>query len=66
LAATSRDTVDGERPKRDAIDRIDSPAANPREISSRSVKDNRNGDRHRGFGAGCFNRFTARRIANLE
>ena len=43
--ATSREIVDGDRPNRRAIDRNDSPPARPREISSRSVNDNRNGDR---------------------
>jgi hypothetical protein len=42
LAATSRDTVDGERPNRRAIHRNDWPPASPREISSRSLNDNRN------------------------
>jgi hypothetical protein len=43
--ATSREIVDGDRPSRRAIDRSASPPARPREISSRSVNDNRNGDR---------------------
>jgi hypothetical protein len=44
--ATSREIVDGDRPsRRRAIDRNASPPASPREISSRSVNDNRNGDR---------------------
>jgi hypothetical protein len=51
LAATSREIVDGDRSKRAAIDRNDSPPANPREISSRSDNDNRNADRT-GSGAG--------------
>jgi hypothetical protein len=38
---TSRDTVDGGRPNRAAIDRLDSPRANPIAISSRSTTDNR-------------------------
>jgi hypothetical protein len=45
LAATSREIVDGARPNRRAIARNDSPPTNPREISSRSTTDNRNGDR---------------------
>jgi len=43
LEATSRDTVEGDRPNRRAIHRNDSPVANPREISSRSPNDNRSG-----------------------
>jgi len=43
-AATSRDTVDGARPRRLAITRHESPASNPREISSRSGSDSRNAD----------------------
>ena len=43
--ATSREIVDGDRSSRRAINRNDSPPASPREISSRSVSDNRNGDR---------------------
>jgi hypothetical protein len=45
LRATSRTIVDGDRPNRRAIERRDSPTANPREISSRSRKDNRNRER---------------------
>ena len=41
-------------PKPAAIDRNDSPAARPREISSRSASDNRNRDR---TGAGLGRRF---------
>jgi hypothetical protein len=44
---TSREIVDGDRPNRRAIARSASPLARPREISSRSVNDNRNGDRVR-------------------
>ena len=40
LRVTSRDTVEGARPSRPAILRSDSPAASPREISSRSDSDN--------------------------
>jgi hypothetical protein len=40
LRATSRLTVDGDRPIRRAISRNDSPARTPREISSRSTRDN--------------------------
>jgi hypothetical protein len=43
-AATSRDTVDGARPRRLAITRHESPASSPREISSRSGSDSRNAD----------------------
>jgi hypothetical protein len=49
---TSRLTVDGARPKRAAIVRSDSPLAKPREISSRSANDNRNGERRRAGVAG--------------
>jgi hypothetical protein len=42
---TSREIVDDDRPSRRAIDRSVSPPASPREISSRSDDDNRNGDR---------------------
>jgi hypothetical protein len=45
LRTTSRTIVDGDRPNRRAIERRDSPAAKPREISSRSRNDNRNGER---------------------
>jgi DNA invertase Pin-like site-specific DNA recombinase len=41
----SAQSVDGVRSRRPAIERSDSPAARPREISSRSASDNRNGDR---------------------
>jgi hypothetical protein len=54
LAATSRVTVDAARPKRRAIPRIESPTAKPREISSRSVSDNRIAD-HSGSGTGRRN-----------
>src|SRR5260370_4755829 len=47
LPFTSREIVDGDLPSRRAIDRRDSPPAKPREISSRSVNDNRNCDRFR-------------------
>ena len=47
FVVTSREIVDGDRPSRRAIDRNDSPPARPREISSRSVNDNRNADRFR-------------------
>jgi hypothetical protein len=48
LRAISRDTVDGARPMCRAIARNDSPLAAPREISSRSSNDSRNGERDRG------------------
>ena len=38
LRPSSREIVDGERPSRAAIDRIDSPAARASAISSRSAK----------------------------
>jgi hypothetical protein len=57
--ATSRETVDGDRANRRAIDRNDSPPANPREISSRSVSANRNADRTR---SGTAGRRIARRL----
>jgi hypothetical protein len=47
LTFTSREIVDGDLPSRRAIERRDSPPARPREISSRSVNDNRNGERCR-------------------
>ena len=50
LRLTSRDTVDGSRSSRRAMHRMDSPAARPREISSRSASDNRVGATHRGPG----------------
>jgi hypothetical protein len=53
LRATSRTIVDGDLPNRPAIDRRDSPAASPREISSRSRNDNRNGER---IGSGATGR----------
>ena len=49
LAATSRLIV-GARPSSAAIKRSDQPAANPREISSRSANDNRPSRRRRGDG----------------
>jgi hypothetical protein len=66
LCATSRDTVDGDRPNPTAIARNDRPATRPREISSRSTGDNRNGDRFRSPGGGFDNEITARRIACRE
>ena len=45
LTATSRDTVEGDRPRSFAIDRQDSPACMPLDISSRSVVDNRSAER---------------------
>jgi hypothetical protein len=59
FAATSREIVDEERPNRRAIDRNESPPANPREISSRSMSDNRNADR---TGSGTSRRRIARRL----
>ncbi len=49
-AATSRLTDYAERPSPTAIARSDLPAARPREISSRSSKLNRPGDRRRRVG----------------
>jgi hypothetical protein len=43
LRAISRAIVDGARPNLAAIARPDSPANTPREISSRSANDSRNG-----------------------
>ena len=51
------------RPSPLAIPRSDPPAASPREISSRSASDNRNGDRFGSRLAGRCNAITARRIA---
>jgi len=45
-----RETDDGARPNAAAIDRIEHPAASPREISSRSANDSRDGHRRRGTG----------------
>lgn len=45
LRWTSRDTVDTERPSLAAIEVSASPLASPREISSRSATDSRNGGR---------------------
>ena len=56
MAGHLRETVDGARPNRRAIARNDSPAARPREISSRSTSDNRNGDRTGSRGGGRCNR----------
>jgi hypothetical protein len=50
LAFTSRQTVDADRPIPQAIVRNARPAANPREISSRSANDNRSSQRSRGLG----------------
>jgi hypothetical protein len=66
LRATSRDTVDGDRPNPTAIARNDRPATRPREISSRSTGDNRSGDRFRSWGSGFDNEMTALRIAWRE
>ena len=44
LAFTSRQTVDGERCSPSAIALIERPAANPREISSRSSSESRSSD----------------------
>jgi hypothetical protein len=63
LPATSRHTVDGARPGPLAIRRNDSPAASPREISSRSASDNRSGERFGSRLAGRCNATTARRMA---
>jgi hypothetical protein len=63
LRATSRDTVDGDRPNPTAIARNDKPATRPREISSRSTGDNRSGDRFRSRDRGFDNAMTALRIA---
>jgi len=65
LAATSRDTVEGARPKLTAIPRSDSPAANPRLISSRSVNDNRSGD-HSGPGSGRRNPDDTNRVRIVD
>ncbi len=46
----SRVIVEGARPGAVAIDRHDTPAANPREISSRSANDSCRDDRTRGAG----------------
>ncbi len=50
LRATSRLSVDGARPNRRARTRSDSPAATPREISSRSTRDKCRTDRCRTAG----------------
>ncbi len=50
LRVNSRDIVDAARPNRPAITRNDSPAATPREISSRSTSDSCRSDRVRGAG----------------
>jgi hypothetical protein len=64
--ASSRDTVEGALPSPAAIDRSDFPPATPREISSRSSNDNRNGDRG-GVGlASRSNRLILRRIAHRD
>ena len=59
LRATSRDNVDGARPSRPAVTRSDSPAARPREISSRSAVDSFSGDRFGSRRGDRFSRFTA-------
>ena len=63
---TSRHTVDAFRPMRSAIVRNDSPAASPREISSRSSSDKRSGDRFRSGGVGRFARRIARATAHRD
>jgi hypothetical protein len=63
LRITSRETVDGDRPNRHAINRSESPATIPREIYSRSASDSRSGDRlGSALGGRCI-AITARRIA---
>jgi hypothetical protein len=63
LRATSRDTVDGARPSRRAITRNESPAAIPREISSRSAGVTCSRDRFASTGSGRRIERTARLIA---
>jgi len=53
LVLTSRDTVEGDLPNLDPIERNDSPPAIPREISSRSTDDNRS-EHHSPPGFGRF------------
>jgi hypothetical protein len=50
LRSISRLTVEGERPRKPAIERIDCPTAIPREISSRSASVNDNLERARSAG----------------
>ncbi len=50
LAFTSRHTVEGDRPRAPAMARMESPAARPREISSRSSRDSRSPERCRAVG----------------
>jgi hypothetical protein len=66
LARTSRETVDADRPSWRAIARNDSPLTRPREISSRSITDNRQALRVGGRAAGRCNAMTARRIAKRD
>jgi hypothetical protein len=66
FAATSRDTVETHRPRSPAIARNDSPPAREREISSRSLNDNRNRERVASGRAGRCNDRSARAIAHRE
>jgi hypothetical protein len=50
LRLISRVIVEGARPRLVAINRHEAPAANPREISSRSANDNARDERIRGAG----------------
>ena len=50
LRFTSRQTVEGERPRSWAMARIERPAASPREISSRSSNESRSSERSRDVG----------------
>ena len=60
LAATSREIVEGARPRRPAIDRYESPAFKPREISSRSATVRCSGERFRPRGGSPPVRFNSR------
>jgi len=64
LPPTSRDTVDGARPNLAAMLRSDNPAANPREISSRSATVNRSSPRRRGNGRTPPQRFNRSRTVD--
>ena len=63
---SSRDTVDGARLRRPAINRHESPATTPREISSRSASDSRSLDRRGTTGGRPPVDATSARSASIE
>src|SRR5271165_6248170 len=69
LAFTSRHTVEGDRPSASAMARMESPTANPREISSRSSRESRSSERWRGVGRfppGIGNELAQRHVLSAQ